>query len=220
MELPRDLLKTLMTRHTGILKLFMSGLTLMAKNKPLRSTERMLEKAEWLPPALNVDKLRDELNRPVIGLVAASLEAQSKRKRVHSLFVQARAVGDEYLVMCNDGRGGRRWLFVGDLQSASVVQAVDTLTGGKSAYLWPHADLTGIFRKLHNRAQTHQIKLPSGTKVTLALTAYRATLALAQYPDSPPRVDNQLTHLDRLEAQSIHIMREVIAQAEKPCHVV
>jgi sulfate adenylyltransferase subunit 2 len=52
--------------------------------------------------------------------------------------------------------------------------------------------------------------------VTLALPAYQGTLALAAYPQSPPRADEELTHLDRLEAESIHIMREVIAQAENP----
>src|SRR5262245_39178910 len=40
-----------------------------------------------------------------------------------------------------------------------------------------------------------------------------------QFPTSDVEVDSaraRLTHLDRLEAESIHIMREVVAEAERP----
>ena len=39
---------------------------------------------------------------------------------------------------------------------------------------------------------------------------------LANYPEATPRMTRPLTHLERLEAESIHIMREVVAEAQNP----
>ena len=118
--------------------------------------------------------------------------------------------------MANDGRGGRRWRFEDTVDVNTLPGILDKLVDGKTAYLWPHSNLTDVFRELHDQEKTHDINLPTGTKVVLALTAYRSNLTLAAYPDAPPKLDDQLTHLDRLEAESIHIMREVVAQAENP----
>ncbi len=186
------------------------------EGKTLRSTERALEKASWLPEALTLADLRDEEGRPLISLVAANLEAQSKRKRVTNLYVQSNTLDDgRVLLMANDGRGGRRWLFLEALNLETLAAGVDGLCGDKDALLWPHGEITALFRSWQLDDNEIVKMLPSGTKVTLALPAYRATLTLAAYPDSPPH-PGEITHLDRLEAEAIHIMREVVAQAENP----
>jgi len=183
----------------------------------LRSTERLLEKAVWLPKALTREDIRDDMGRELVNLVAASLEASIKKKRTASLIVQAAQLdGGSFLIMANDGRGGRRWVFTEQLDVDNVSIALDRLTDGKPAWIWPHGAITEVCRALQAKDNSLKIDLPSGNAVHLALTAYRGTLQLAQYPDSPPRPDDELTHLDRLEAESIHIMREVVAQAENP----
>ena len=186
----------------------------------LRSTERLLEKADWLPDALTRDDLRDEHGRELVGLVADMMDAQSKRKRVHSLLVQARALdGGRFLLMANDGRGGRRWVYVDELSASAVVAALDTLCEGKAAFLWPHGEVCPAFRALEAEHRSCRFDLSSGAAVTLALPAYRASLSLMTTPGTRSRADDadmQMTHLDRLEAESIHIMREVVAQAENP----
>jgi sulfate adenylyltransferase subunit 2 len=183
----------------------------------LRSTERLLEKSDWLPKVLKFEDLRDELNRPLTQLVAHSVDAQARKKRTPSLFLQVTPLSPGgHLVFANDGRGGRRWVVVEHLDEDTIADALDRLSAGKAVYFWPHREATRWLRALHNKQKSTHIQLPSGTKVTLALTPYRTTLALEPYPDPPPRKDDELTHLDRLEAESIHIMREVMAQAENP----
>ncbi len=182
----------------------------------LRSTERFLQKADWLPQALNREDIRDEQSRELVSLVAQSLEAAIKKKRAASLLVQVAEIDAGVLVMANDGRGGRRWVFVQQLDETSLVDALDRLTDGKPTWIWPHGDVTALCRALQAKDNSLSVKLPSGNSVQLALTAYRGTLHLKEYPPSPPRTDDELTHLDRLEAESIHIMREVVAQAENP----
>ena len=185
------------------------------ESQSLRSTERLLEKAEWLPAALTIEQLHDEHGRELRKLVAESLEARAKKKRHLSLIVQAKTLDDgRTLIMANDGRGGRRWRFVDSLTSDSLLQALDLLCDGKESWLWPQAELTANFRELMING-TVATQLPSGVTAHLALPAYHGTLKLDTYPDSPPREDD-LNHLDRLEAESIHIMREVVAQAENP----
>jgi len=192
-------------------------LTQAGNEQTLRSTERLLEKATWLPDILSLEALRDEQDRPLTAMVAQSLEDQAKKKRQSMLFVQLHDLpNDGQVLMSNDGRGARRWIFVNNLSVDDFATHLDTLSDGKSSMVWPHGKVTALARALERQNKTHQVVLPSGTVVTLALTAYRATLKLEPYPDSPPRPEDELTHLDRLEAESIHIMREVVAQAENP----
>ncbi len=88
-------------------------LTQAGKEQTLRSTERLLEKSTWLPDILSVDALRDEQDRPLTALVAQSLEDQAKKKRQSMLFVQLHDLPNSgQVLMSNDGRGARRWIFV------------------------------------------------------------------------------------------------------------
>ncbi len=189
----------------------------------LRATERFLEKVAWLPTPLDLEDLRDEDDMPLVGLVAESLLERARRKRLPSYFVQQVTTPHGTLLFANDGRHARRWRFVdGDLTPQALLEALDALVPSKGAFLWPHGAAVGAFRELQRLQGTHAFALPGGAPVTLALTAYRTPLAGAQVRVAAPAQDTgplavaELTHLDRLEAESIHIMREVAAQAENP----
>ncbi len=217
MDLTTTLLKNPTERAFWDTQSVHDHLSASGDSQSLRTTERLLEKVEWLPKAISGEDLRDELNRPPIALVQQAVEAEAKRKRVPSLYLQiATTPSDGVVVFANDGRGGRRWRFVQALTLASFVDALDELSDGKAVYFWPHGEAARWCRAVEAEQKTQQVNLPSGNKVTLALTPFKATLQLARYPDPPPRADNELTHLDRLEAEAIHIIREVIAQAENP----
>ena len=183
----------------------------------LRSTERLLEKVLWMPSVRSLLDLRDELDRPLVRLVVDAVEAQAKKKRISMLLLQvARVASDKYVVFVNDGRGGRRWRFVEQLNVQTIADALARLSAGKSVYIWPHGQATGWLRRIEAARKSAQMVQSDGTILTLVLTPYRATLELAPYPKSPERQNNDLTHLDALEAESIHIMREVMAQADNP----
>ena len=182
----------------------------------LRATERLLEKEAWLPKPLKVTDLKDELGRELVTPVVGSLEAFAKKKRVQSLILQRAATDTGSVLMVNDGRLGRRWRFIeGALSSAELLNELDVLTDGKPALVWPHEAITAECRTIVREQGTHEVRLPSGNKVTFALTAYTEAGSAIDYPDVA-RVPGVMTHLDRLEAESIHIMREVVAQAENP----
>jgi len=199
-------------------------------DQTLRSTERLLEKSGLLPATLKPEQIRDELGREPIAQVCDGLDAEARRKRVLSLIVQLHtSPGGGLVVMANDGRLGRRWVYHDGnaLDSASLLAVLDALAAGtaakgseKPALIWPHGELARLCRQIVTEQKSHDFELPSGRAVRIATLAYQSIQTPTRYDSVIPRsgsgTSGGLSHLDRLEAESIHIMREVMAQAENP----
>ena len=188
-------------------------------DQALRSTERLLDKSGLLPSPVKLAELRDELGREPVHLVCQGLEAQAKRKRTLSLVVQRHRSEAGDVLFANDGRKGRRWVFVdGELDADSLVASLDALCAGKPCIFWPHGEITELCRRVVAIARRHDVDLPSGARVRLATFAFQPIDVSTRYerPAQRPAPESGLAHLDRLEAESIHIMREVMAQAENP----
>ena len=188
----------------------------------VRSTERLLEKAELLPPTLKIDEVTDEFARPPIKLVRDHLEAEAKRKRWHSFVVQVRHHPDfGHMLFANDGRMARRWIYLENMDLPSLREATDRLAAGKTILVWPHGEVSSLYRQLVLKASANETAAPDGGRVRIATNAY-----FPPPPDLRPirkalhraknRAEGGVSHLDRLEAESIHIMREVVSQAENP----
>ena len=187
----------------------------------LRSTERALEASDLLPDPCRVQDLCDELDRPPVALRVAGLEAEAKRKRQQSLVVQLHHSERAGLVLfANDGRLGRRWVFLNgdEPQPAELLQGLGALAAGKPAVFWPHGALTAYCRDLVEAEKTHDITLPSGVAIRIASLIYQDAKTSARREHALPVAngDDGMSHLDRLEAESVHIIREVMAQAENP----
>ena len=184
----------------------------------LRATERFLEKAAWLPAPKKRENVLDERGRSTVELVAKALEDEAKRKRRSFYILQCSRSDDAQVLMINDGRMGRRWrFFKGELDNAGLRAHLEHLCPDKSALFFPDGEVTALCRKLVAEDGSHQWMSPSGHSMTLALTAYRDPQVFMTYPEtSAAGVEGEMTHLDRREAESIHIMREVAAQAENP----
>jgi sulfate adenylyltransferase subunit 2 len=184
----------------------------------LRSTERLLEKAGIFPESLKLEDVRDENGKPPTELVRDFLEGEAKRKRWHSVVVQRVDVpGHGHLLFANDGRGARRWIWLADLSQDALKTGTARLTGGKVLLVWPHGTVAADYRQLAIALKENEYPVEDGGRVRLATNAY--------FPPQPDvthgarrvrSLDSTVTHLDRLEAEAIHIMREVVAQAENP----
>lgn len=175
-----------------------------------RTAERRLHEVQLLPAELTASALRDDLQRPPNPLVLnwALDKARSQRKLV--LFAQLFPLPSGLACLhANDARGGRYWV---PLQGASkaaptveeVVSGLQTLQQhiGKDIVIFPHGHLVGLLRHV-----------PSWGQVALSLMGYPPQLELlyaaAHHPIRTP-------HLKRLEAESIHIIREAVAEAKNP----
>lgn len=174
-----------------------------------RTTERRLHQLELLPPALDPADLRDELNRPLVAPILDWQLAQARKQRHLVLLVQLHALpGGQECLHANDARGARYWHPLGQTTDIKALQrALQDLQHhiGKTLVVLPHSRLVEAFRTLQPPAQ-----------VELSLLAYAPVLDLSAQQRSPGGTRTTTPHLQRLEDESIHIIREAVAEAENP----
>lgn len=178
-----------------------------------RSTERLLHDLGLLPNELTADKILDQLGRSPNQLVLDWAVNQARKQRKRVLFVQLHSTPSETTktqtcLHANDARGARFWLPLAKVNNETIYQSLTALQShiGKSLAIFPHGALV-----------SHLRETPSTTNIQFCPQAYRPAL-----PVSPGLIGNkklnlpQSPHLKRLEAESIHIMREAVADAQNP----
>lgn len=172
-----------------------------------RTAERLLHKLDLLPAALAPATLRDEhAHQPTPAVLEWEI-SQARSKRILTMFAQLSSLpGEQSCLQFNDARGARYWLPLGtkEADAVAVSAGLARLQAhiGKPLALFPHGRLTAICRTLS-----------SSKELQLCLLSYRA---------APPNVSRgpilgMSTHLKRLEAESIEIIREAVAAGSNPC---
>jgi len=201
----------------------------------LRTTERALEASGLIPESLRLGDIHDERGLAPTSSVMRALDRTAKRKRQLSLIVQLYHCESAGTVLfANDLRKGRRWLYLDATEEPGLLlEGLQILAGGRDAMIWPHGAITASLRILVNSNGNYEIILKKGNVMRIGTVAYppvfETTHHSAAASELPPGRDdlkilektlmqntNSISHLDRLEADSIHIMREVMAQAENP----
>ena len=182
----------------------------LGKADTKRTAERRLNALNFLPPELTPASLQDELDRPTnqVTLNWALDKARSQRKLVLFLQLSPLPTGEACLYG-NDARGGRYWLPLRNTNtqtpdSAAIIAGLQQIQHyiGKDIAIFPHRILVGLLRPMGT--MEHITFTPSAYLPTLELPA-----AVAHRTDAAP-------HLKRLEAESIFIIREAVAEAENP----
>lgn len=171
-----------------------------------RTAERRLYEFGFWPDELTPSLLRDEFDRQLNLLVLNEQIRLARSRRKLILFGQLHFLPTgEIFLHTNSARGGRNWISIKEKISGETVKdAINKLQTflGKSIELFPHGQLTSYFRT------------NAALQVINALTAYRELPvevigSLKRKMILPP-------HLARLEAESIHILREAVSQAKNP----
>jgi sulfate adenylyltransferase subunit 2 len=175
-----------------------------------RTAERRLHELQILPEALGPDQIRDELDGPPHRIVLDWVLEQARKQRDRVLFVQMHPLpGGKPCLHANDARGARYWVPMASEQAPAVQQAMARLQQhmDKPITVVPHGPLTGILRTLD--AIPH---------ISTSLQAYRLPLQLQQQNTALNRAATRTVspHLQRLEDESIHIIREAVAEAQNP----
>lgn len=174
-----------------------------------RTAERRLNVLGLLPKELAEEDLRDEHDRPLNRLVLDWAIEQARKRRDRVLFAQLNPLpGGQPCLHANDARGARFWVPLADADNATIQAALETLQRhvGKPIAVIPHGALVATLRNM-----------PGTTDIQLCPQVYRPVLPQglnlnrAVRPELPPS-----PHLKRLEAESIHILREAVAEAQNP----
>ncbi|BBP00778.1 sulfate adenylyltransferase subunit CysD [Sulfuriferula nivalis] len=175
-----------------------------------RTAERRLHELNILPAEIKSTDVRDELERVPTPAVLSSEITEAKVKRSLVLFAQLHNLPSGGACLhANDARGGRYWvpLPVGKVDQKFIESALSLLQThlNKPLAIVPHGELTKWCRAAS--------KL-SG--VTFCLLGYPPILDLSSQSLAGSPRNAAAIHLARLEAESIHILREAVAEAENP----
>lgn len=188
----------------------------------LKSAERAIASSNF-PESLAIENLVDEHERHAKKLVLNQITSDVQRKRQLLLILQYHQIDQStWVLYTNDRRMGRRWI-IGEGQILStdfLKEAINTLMQqiGKSIVIIPSGKAVAACRLLIQKEKTNTvIKSKAGT-VHLAMEVYSIGYVEIDQAMKTTKThsSDQLTHLDRLEAESMHIIREVMAEADNP----
>lgn len=173
-----------------------------------RTAERQLLAMHWLPSALEEDRLTDEFGHAPNRLVLDWALAEARRRRDRVLFGQLSALpSGKPCLHANDARGARFWIPLPNDGVEAVGTAINALRDhiAKPITLFPHGELLD-----------HVRRIPTINEVTIGLEAYRPVLPPDLLQRTARNTIEASPHLKRLEAESIHILREAVAEAQNP----
>ncbi|MCB1672377.1 MAG: sulfate adenylyltransferase subunit CysD [Gammaproteobacteria bacterium] len=195
-------------------------LTEQTSNGSIRTTERSLESSDLLPATLEVDALVDEFGRHLRQRVLDSLLTEAKAKRFTTLLLQEyRNDRGLRVLFSNDLRGGRRWVYLqSDNDIEELGDAIKVLAEDRNVLLLPGGPITASIRALQERLGSPHLRVAAGKVVRFGLPAYHEPTVSVDWQVTPTTIaaGQTLSNLDRLEAESIYILREVVAQAKNP----
>ena len=177
-----------------------------------RTAERRLREWNLLPARLGAESLRDESGQAPTPAVLHWEIDEARRKRRLVLFAQLTDLPNgRQCLYTNDARGAHYWIPLESTNPQAIGEAFARLQAhlGKPIVILPHGTLTAQCRQL-----------PEQADIRIALLAYPPALDLNRQQGARQsgalRCAQGMSHLDRLEAESIFILREALAQAENP----
>ncbi|VXB57385.1 sulfate adenylyltransferase subunit CysD [Pseudomonas sp. 8O] len=178
-----------------------------------RTAERRLNAQGLLPAELAEEALQDEHGRAPNRIVLAWAMEQARKRRDRVLFVQLSPLpSGKPCLHANDARGARFWVPLANVARETIRTACVALQQhiGKPVAVFPHGSLVASMRNadempdIHCCVQVYQPVLPPHLK-------------LHRFDSMPAEAVSELSpHLKRLEAESIHIIREAVAEAQNP----
>ena len=179
-----------------------------------RQAERLAARHNLLPPPIGLKALA-----PMIPgfrhQVAEALMADVRKRRGKPVFLQlaVRSDGPD-LIFANDARGSWHWVFRDKAKRdnarflAAALRAFSE-SWGKPLLVFATPDLLPALRGLTGIPETVTTAVPACPE-PVAVPAPNLSYTPPDSGGGGP------AHLDRLEAEAMHIMREVVAQNSKP----
>jgi len=186
-------------------------LGLPANAASLKRVEREASQSGYFPPLLQPSDIRDQNDQPLLANLTEAEIAAIKARRGKWLAVQRwQQAGKPDMICANDGRGGRQWMFA-EKDTSPARQLAQFCQSLSAQSTQP------VLLFLHGELATERLQVAVSQPLKVARLSYREIYnipALSHATSTLP--GKQPAHLDRLEAESIHIIREVAAQTHNP----
>lgn len=185
----------------------------------LKKTEREMSEHGLLHPLVETGELTDEHSRPAKQLIVNSILDQARKKRHLIVFSQLIQIRDSPFLFYHDARGSRRWIRLENKSVASILMAFEAASNqeGKAIVVLPTGELVSLLRTVVLRQGSYLTSHSNPIRIAIDIY-HHSPFEIEQNNEQRVRRESstKITHLDKLEAESIHIIREVIAEANNP----
>lgn len=188
--------------------------------KSKRSFDREIAELGFYP------KLTFEENNYLLKkIVFSAWEEICLSKRLLSLKSSISNFNEDIFIFFEDSRGKKYWYGASNISKDTIRSSFNALSEeiGKNFLVWPSNELIDLFKVIVDDAGSEVINASKDINVTLPMSSYKRELTkenLNQSNDYKPssiEIKNEsLTHLENIEAEAIHIIRETAAEAENP----
>jgi len=190
----------------------------------VKAIERSIQGSSIRFEPLTDQSLADEHERQPKRLVLDQLLDSARKKRKLILFAQVLRIDNETdFLALNDARGGRRWIRLDTKKdsSSALKEALNILCEyeQKHVVIIPSGSVVESMRELVRVNQGRLLVKQKDLSISISLEIYshsHAEILRTANNSHKPNAQPGMTHLDRLEAESIHIIREVMAEADNP----
>ena len=181
--------------------------------KTKRSYERWVEKEGFLPHNLNLENYKDALGDRLNSLIQNYFIQEYERQRKLILFIQYFERKNHKFIFANDRRKGRLWVKVKSNKIEDIYEGIKYFSKlrKKNIILLPSQDLLSKFQdfQIPVTKNKYQIEFPNyifqATEIDPTKTIFTKSFSLRQN-----------SYLSDLEAESIHIIREVVSETKNP----
>ena len=181
--------------------------------KTKRSYERWVEKEDFLPHNLNLENYKDALGDRLNSLIQNYFIKEYERQRKLILFIQYFESKNHKFIFANDRRKGRIWVKVKSNKIEDIYEGIKYFSKlrKKNIILLPSQDLLSKFQdfQIPVTKNKYQIEFPNyifqATEIDPTKTIFTKSFSLRQN-----------SYLSDLEAESIHIIREVVSETKNP----
>ena len=181
--------------------------------KTKRSYERWVEKENFLPDNIDLENYTKTLSESINSLIQNYFIQEYEKQRKLILFIQFFESKNNKFIFANDRRKGRLWVKVKSNQMKDIFEGIKYLSKlrKKNIVLFPHQELLQKFQdyKFPTTKSNYQLEFPNhifqATEVDPTKTTFTKSFSLKQN-----------SYLLDLEAESIHIIREVVSETKNP----
>ena len=188
--------------------------------KSKRTFDREINELEFYP-IVKFDK-----NDPLLKkIIFSAWEETCISKRLLSLKFSISNFDENIFIFYEDNRGKKYWYGAANISKDILIDTFNALSEevGKDFLIWPPSEFIDLFKVIVDDAGSEVINISKDTNVTLPMSAYKIVLTkknLNQANDYRPSFietkNESLTHIEKIEAEAIHIIRETVAEAENP----
>ena len=200
-------------------------INIQGENINQRTLERKITNIQWLECGSLASDQVDEFALPSKQIIFENLVQQSRKKRKRTFFVRLNTIPKPknsklknvkklYILVAQDGKGSKRWCLLDRNNEKSILKGLEIISEHKAVHFFPSGELVGFCKNFNNTCNSKSNSICIKLGHFQELSKQKSHTKIVKNIPSP--ISAKLSHLEMLEAESIFIMREVMANANNP----